>query len=326
MTDSMYLLDEYVNVKAGDPIRLFPFGKLVKGGKAREITADLASKFRLPHFKPPIKLGSHDDETPSGGNLTRLEVRADGLYGYPEYTDKGAKALEEGDYRYHSPEVIWEGGLEDPTSGEIIEGPLIAGLALLHTPHLGEQAALYTVEQTNTQGGKPMSETVEVPKGLWDKFVAWFDKTAEPKPEPSPEPEVPEIDAEEFEATKLKAEEYKAELEAFKAEQEKKARIDKFAADLKEAELVIEEGAEKLADLDDEQAEWVLTQFKALSNQADTSELFAEKGTTGESLPENPVEKLHALVQAKAQEAGIDYNAAFKLIQIEQPELFKGGK
>ena len=70
MTDnSMYLIDEYVNVTAGEPYRLFPFGKIIKGGKTREITRELAAKFKLPHFKPPIKRGSHNDDAPAGDGL-----------------------------------------------------------------------------------------------------------------------------------------------------------------------------------------------------------------------------------------------------------------
>ena len=151
-SEYVYLPEEYVSVSLGEPFRLLPFGKLVKGGKVREITAELANRFRLPHFKPPIKLGSHKDETPAGGFIVGLEVRNDGLYGIPQVTEKGQKAFDEGDYRYHSPEIIWEGnGYEDPQTGETIEGPLIVGDALLHTPHLGERAAMYSFEPINQE-------------------------------------------------------------------------------------------------------------------------------------------------------------------------------
>jgi len=68
--ESLYLVEEYVALRPGDPFRLFPFGKLVKGGKEIEITPELARRFKLPHFKPPIKLGSHNEETPAGGHIT----------------------------------------------------------------------------------------------------------------------------------------------------------------------------------------------------------------------------------------------------------------
>ena len=90
---------EFVNTKPGDPIRLFPFGKLFKNGKLIEFTKELAARFRLPHFKPPIKLGSHNDDQAAGGHITGLEVRDDGLYAHVELTDKGGEALVAGDFR-----------------------------------------------------------------------------------------------------------------------------------------------------------------------------------------------------------------------------------
>ena len=79
--DSFYVIDDFVNVRPGDPFRLLPFGTLIKGGKKRNITPELAAKFKLPHFKPPIKLGLHNYETPAGGHITGLFVGKDGLYG-----------------------------------------------------------------------------------------------------------------------------------------------------------------------------------------------------------------------------------------------------
>ena len=185
--DSIYLVDEFVNVSDGDAIRLFPFGRIIKGGEEHLFTPELAAKFRLPHFRPPIKLGSHEDSTPGGGTLNRLEVRDDGLYGWPELTEKGVKAIQEGDYRYQSPEVIWEdGGLEDPTSGDLITGPLIVGMALLHTPHLGEPAALYSVEPIQTGEVNMTLETVEVPQKWYEGILDFFStKEKEPEAEPA---------------------------------------------------------------------------------------------------------------------------------------------
>src|SRR3990167_6339981 len=122
------LVDNYVNVPLGDAIRFLPFGTLVKNGKRREITPEYAARFRLPHFEPPMKLGSHKEETPAGGHIVGLEVRADGLYGLTTNTDKGAQAIAEGDYRYNSPEIIWEDcALENPNDGSMLAGPLIVG-------------------------------------------------------------------------------------------------------------------------------------------------------------------------------------------------------
>ena len=80
------LPDNYVNVSAGEAIRLFPYGKFFKGGKERNFTKELAAKFKIPHFKPPIKLGSHEDNEKGGGVIVGLEVREDGLHALPEFT------------------------------------------------------------------------------------------------------------------------------------------------------------------------------------------------------------------------------------------------
>jgi hypothetical protein len=326
----MYLLDEYVVTAPGQPFRLFPFGELVKNGKRRIINAESAAKFKLPHFKPPIKLGSHDEPTPAGGFIIGLEVREDGLYAVPEYTEKGGRSIEEGDYRYHSPEVIWEGGLENPATGELIEGPLIIGDALLHTPHLGEAAALYTIEPLNREV-KTMTETIEVPKGWFERVMEFFKAPVveeKPEPQPEPEPEKPAMDVEKFEAVQAERDEYRAQLDALKAEADKKARLDQFTAKLQEAKVDIEDGAEMLSSMTDEQAEWVLTRFKALSAQVDEGKLFEEKGTSGDGLPDNPADKMTYLIKQRAEEKGIDWHTAYMEVSRENPELFgaKGGK
>ena len=313
-------------MRPGEAFRLFPFGKLVKGGKTRDITPELASKFKLPHFKPPIKLGSHDDETPAGGHIKSLEVRDDGLYAIPEFTDKGVKALDDGDYRYHSPEIVWEGGgLEDPITGKIIEGPLIVGDALLHTPHLGEAAALYQV--TIEKGEKLMSDTVQVPIKVWDKFMTLF-----PNPEKIEEeaPEVQAVDVEKFEAMESERDDFKAKFEAMEAEKELQ---EKMSAILEEFETEdygtayielgkAEDSANILSGMTDEQREWVMTNFKALSKQIDESALIKEKGTSGAGIDEGDAPgQLNAVVKARATEDKISYSAALALVRAEQPEL-----
>ncbi len=35
--ESIFLIEDFVDLKIGEPFRLFPFGKLVKGGKATYI-------------------------------------------------------------------------------------------------------------------------------------------------------------------------------------------------------------------------------------------------------------------------------------------------
>jgi len=326
---SFYLnIDEYVNVRAGEPYRLLPFGRIVKNGKSRDITPEIAARFRLPHFKPPIKLGSHEDSAPGGGTLIGLEVRADGLYGIPELTDKGAKTLTDGDYRYHSPEIIWEGGgYEDPTTGELIEGPLIVGDALLHTPHLGERAALY--ETIHLQRSETMTDQNEqVSLGLLERLVALFNKPqATPEvqeliTEPTHEPEG--VKPEEFQAIVTERDSYKAELDQLKAQGERQAQLDKFTAELKATKADAEAGPEMLAGMTAEQSEWVVAQFKALSAQIEANDVITEElGTDGEGPAQDD---LNSVVLAKVAELKVSYNDALAIVAKENPDLVAGYK
>jgi hypothetical protein len=328
MTDDghLYLLEDYVATRPGEPYRLFQFGRIIKNGKVREITKEVAAAFKLPHFKPPVKLGSHDETTPAGGHIIGLEVREDGLYAVPEFTDKGAQALEEGAYRYHSPEVIWsDGGLEDPVTGEMIQGPLIVGDALLHTPHLGEAAALYSIEPI-VKEKNDMAETIEVPTGLWDKFVAWFGKRvdeAEPQPEAPVTPPTPEI-PEEFKARLAEAEQYKAKVETMEAEAAKKARLEHFGAELQTTKYSGNtEAAELLAGMTEEQSGKVLEYIKALSAQIDESKLTGEVGSAAPGEVVEGEEAINAAVKAEMEASKVGYVQAFEAIRSRNPELFK---
>jgi phage I-like protein len=317
------LIDEFVNVKAGEPYRLFAFGKIVKGGKVREITPEFAATIKLPHFKPAIKLGSHEDATPAGGHIVGLEIRADGLYAVPEFNDKGTAALSDGAYRYHSPEIIWEGGLEDPTSGDVISAPLIMGDALLHTPHLGEAAAMYSVEEISQENNN-MNENVSIPQSLLDKFLAVFDKKQEVK-----EVIVEKVvEPEDYTATKTELSQYKAEQERLVAEAARKSRIEKFDAELKEtkADPTL---AELLADVPADTAEAVMKQFKALSAQIDESKVTGEQGTPADGTTIDPQAAFNAAVLKICAEKKILYPDAFKIAQFQHADLYNawaGGK
>ena len=221
---TIHMLDQFVATKPGEPYRWLPFGTIVKGSKRRELTPELAATFKLPHFKPPIKLGSHDDTTPAGGHIVGFEIRADGIWVTPELVPAGSTAFLEGQYRYHSPEVVWEGELEDPVTGEMVQGPFIWGDALLHTPHLGEQAAFFEASvNPSDSGGNTMEDMVQVPVSFWDKVVGriFGEREHEPQPEPQPEPltaETPDVD--EYEAVKVERDNLAAELAAIKRERE----------------------------------------------------------------------------------------------------------
>lgn len=324
MQNSTYLYSEFTTLKAGDGFRLFPFGRVYKGGKAHDITPEFAKSVKLPHFAAAIKLGSHEDTTPAGGFITALEVRDDGLYAIPEWNEAGQKAIDNGAFRFNSPEILWDGGLENPKDGSVIRAPMIVGTALLHTPHLGNDAALYSVEPI-TQEIKTMDENISVPRNLWDKFTAFLDSKITP-----PEPQKVDVIPEDYTALK-------SENEKFKAEQTKRENADK-AATLK-AGIVTElqnkdnfgmsyvelkaadEAATVLAGMSTEQRDWVMKNFRAFIVQIDTTKLTTEKGSEGNAI-EDPKAAFNALVLKYSAEKRVDYNAAFEIIKTENADLF----
>jgi len=321
---TMYLIDEYTTVSPGDPFRLFPFGKIVKDGREIIFTPEMAKLFRLPHFKPPIKRGSHNEDAPAGGFIIGLDVREDGLYAIPEYNEKGLQAIQDGDYRYQSPEVVWDDGpvFEDPKTGELLYGPMIVGDALLHTPHLGEAAALYQVQPiTREEKMTEQLELVEVPRKWYEGILDVF-KATKPEPTPEPEPETA-VEVEMYEAAVQERDEYKAQLDRMAAEVKQTERIGYFTTALAETKAN-GELAEMLAELPEETAERFVQEFKALSEQIKESALTGEIGTDGgNDLPDNPLDRLNAVIKVKQAEHSIGYNAALDMIRNEQPDLVK---
>lgn len=318
-----YVLDEFKpTVVAGDSFRLLPLGTLVKNGKKREITRALLEQFRLPHFRPPIKLGSHKDESPAGGFIVGLEVREDGLYALTELNESGAQAFAQGAYRYHSPEIIWEGGLEDPATGNLIEGPLIVGDALLHTPHLGEAAALYSVTQLEMEDETMTEQTVTVPLTWFDKLLG---KQPEPAPEPQPAPQEPREDyAAQMAAIQAERDEYAARVAEMEAKARHGERVAKFAAELKDTPLNDDgEVHDLLAGLPDEKANKLARRFKSLAEAVRVSNLTADIGNGGADENADPIQAFDAAVRAKMAESKTDYGTAVKTVISEQPGLFR---
>ena len=327
MDRSEYVITEYVTVVPGEPFRLLPFGRLVKNGKAREITADIARRFRLPHFRPPIKLGSHRDETPAGGHIVALEVREDGLYAVPEFNDEGTAALARGAYRYHSPEIVWEGGFEDPITGATQEGPLIVGDAFLHTPHMGEAAALYAAEIETIEGVMNMTtDTVTVPVSWLDRLLG---RVTEAQPEPEPKGEPPTVltatvDVDKFAAVQAERDDLAAKIEQMESARTLAARVEKFESELATTSLAGDEGLPALlAGLTDEVAAEVLRRFKALAAQETVAALTADVGHAGNPATGDPVGDLDKVVRSVMTKDNLDYNRALGKLAAEQPELLK---
>jgi hypothetical protein len=331
--DTSYFVDEFLTVTPGEPFRLLPFGVLVKNGKKRVITPEYAATFKLPHFRPPLKLGSHKEETPAGGHIVGLEVRDDGLYAVTELNDEGMNAVKRGSYRYHSPEIIWGSDMvENPTTGETNKNPLIWGAALLHTPHLGEAASFYTVELTKE---RIMSETtVTLPTSLYDRFMALFDRSQSPPPDPvtPATPAVPDEFTAQLQTLQAERDDYAARIATLEAEQTKHARVELFASQLQATPLAQNGDVHTLlANLPDEQAAMIVQEFKALSAQINESQLTGKIGNS-HATNDNPVAAFDAAIKAKVAESKIEYAAALQIVAAQHPELYqayqlaKGGK
>lgn len=329
--DSEFAVTEFVTVAPGAPFRLLPFGTLVKGGRKREITPELARRFQLPHFRPPIKLGSHRDETPAGGHIVGLEVREDGLYAVPEYNDEGAAAMTRGAYRYHSPEIVWEGGLEDPRTGVMQEGPLIIGDALLHTPHLGEAAALYAADITPSEVIMT-TETVTMPASLLDRLLALLGRApteptdpAPPLPAADPEPATAltaAVTVDQFAAVQAERDNLAARVAQMEADATRAQRVEHFAAELAGTSLADDaELPALLAALTDEQATELTRRFRALAEQSRVAALTADVGHAGQAATGDPTVALDAAIKAEMAKNKVDYNAALLRVRAEQPEL-----
>lgn len=327
-----YVVTEFVTVAAGTPFRLLPFGTLVKNGRRREVTPELAARFQLPHFRPPIKLGSHADATPAGGHIVALEVRDDGLYAVPEFNSEGAAAMARGAYRYHSPEIVWDGGLENPLTGVMQTGPLIVGDALLHTPHLGEAAALYAADIS--QGENRMtSENVTMPASLLDRLLsALLGRQPDPAaPEPDTPPPAPAsepvalsavVAVDRFAALQAERDDLATQIAQMQAAAAAAARVDHFASELVGTSLAGDaELPALLAALPDAPATELTRRLKALAEQNRVAALTANVGHEGAAVTGDPTAQLDAAIRAKMTAEKVDYNTALVKVTAENPAL-----
>lgn len=318
----IYLPDHYVTVTPGDPIKLFPIKSIFKNGVER--TADLVRSLKLPHFKPVIKRGSHAEDAPALGYITNLFESDGWLMGETEWTPKGLAEMEEGTFRYLSPEVIWDGEMEDSSTGDWLSGPLLVGAAALHMPALGAAASFYTVETTEVD----MTEHDEkVSVGALEKIKELF---GAPKQEPKEQdPPAPQVDGsvEKYEAAQQEIELLQAQIAEFMAQDEKGQRVDHFAAEFKDAEAVAgdKELHELLAGIDEDVAEKLVVKFKALSAQINESNLTGAVGRNHQQ-DEDPQTALYSAIEELANEKEIPFHEAANMIARTRPELFEGGR
>lgn len=313
-----YVMDNFVATKSGEPYRLLPFGVIVRGGQKHDINPETAKLFKLPFWKPPIKLGSHREDAPAGGHIVGLEVREDGIYAIPEYVPNGEKAMLDGAYRYHSPEIIWDDkGIEDISTGQIVPGPFIVGDALVHDPALGEKAALYTYETKNTEGGNTMAEEVKtvIPANVLEKIVSFFSKHEKIEDIPTKE---------QLQALEQERDTFKAKVEQNEAEKKVAVLKDTLTVKLKEDQFksIPQDGVDMLLGMTEPQREWTLKTIAAYAAQVKASNIEREIGSGGDGLEEGSPEKLNVAILAYSKEHKVDYPTAMRELIQAQPDLF----
>ena len=222
--------------------------------------------------------------------------------------------------------------MENPTDGSKIEGPLIIGTALLHTPHMGEAAALFEAVPSFNKGERHMSdEMVNVPKSWFDKMLEFFTPKAPAEPTPELAPvEPPAGDPVQMTAVVHERDEYKAKFEALEAAQAKADQLSAIRAEFATEEFgaaYIElgkapEAAEMMARMDEDMRQWCMQTFRALSKQINESGLTADIGATGEGdAASDPSHALNQMVLKVASEKKVDYNTAFAAVRLEHPKI-----
>jgi len=155
--------------QAGKPFRVMPLGTFKRGDRTLTITKDdlaqMAANFEggRPRWKVPVYFGhptAEQPDPPKAGNVASVEVRDDGLYAVPEYTDKGKASVEDGEYQFVSPGVLWDknGSAYVDEQGRQFDN-VIEHVALTNRPFFGKHVALFSepgvVEQM--MGDYPMA-------------------------------------------------------------------------------------------------------------------------------------------------------------------------
>lgn len=153
----------------GNPFRIFPIGNFKRGDKTIELTSEKLMRMKdnydqmRPRWRIPIYPGHPTEaqpDPPKIGNIASLEVRSDGLYATPEFTEEGQKLVDGGAYQYCSPGILWAGYV-DEDGKEYSE--VLDHLALSNRPFFGNRTSLFSSEESI------MKET-----DAFAQFKEWF--------------------------------------------------------------------------------------------------------------------------------------------------------
>jgi len=122
-----------------------------------KVTPEMRASF-IANFNANVRkvgelpLDYDHDHTPAPGWITALESEGNSLYADVRLTPSGRKSIEDGEYRFFSPE--WHPDWEDPETGAK-HGPTLFGGGLTNKPFFRGMAALQCSEPT----GAPPQET-----------------------------------------------------------------------------------------------------------------------------------------------------------------------
>lgn len=267
----------------GKPIQLFRTGEFQhpKYGKLSITKADLEEMVRnfnanIRGQDIPIDI-EHQHDKGAVGWLRKLELRDGELWAVPEWTETGAQLIEEGKFRYISPQY---GAWTDPETGQHYDNVLMS-VAITNYPFLKQMAPVELSE-----------------------YIAWRDANVK-----EGELDMPTMKPEEV---KLLSEQIKNLQEELAKEREKVQLMERLARAKRFSEMATS-GAwigpveshvkflEALADSfgeDSEQFQFYVSQQNEHANQLREARLFSEIGTAGGQTPL----AAEAKIQAKAQE------------------------
>ena len=155
-TEKARWIDQY---KIGDDgwMMLLPLGTFVRGNRMLPLTSELLESVLdnflqgRPRWGVPITV-EHEDGEGKMGKLAGMELRDEGLFGLPEWTDDGQELMDRRRFDFVSPEMLWSlfsGELvyQDHDTGEYHDN-VMAAVSLTNKPFFPETALFTAGDRT----------------------------------------------------------------------------------------------------------------------------------------------------------------------------------
>lgn len=263
-----------------------------------------------------------------------------------DWTDRGQKLLASDRFRYISPE--WYPTWTDPVTDTAYDDVAIGG-ALTTRPFFKEKSLRPLIA---SEKGLYAPDSDDKPEDITIVHFHQLTKGALPVAENSKIATEPVVSVEQFAelqrnftelrdslaASEEKRTEAEAKLQATtEALESSNARVAKMESESRRRQFtemstswignkethvsLLTSLAEAFGEESDEMAKYV-EQQKALAEQAKTSHLFAEMGTSAESVPLSAAGQLEAKARKLAEETGITYPKAYEQVVVANPQLY----